>query len=309
MKMSLRHLNYFQSLCEHGHFGRAAAAAHVSQPALSVKIKEMEDILGSALIDRGARPISPTPFGADILARAKIILNDVHDLENAARLHRGLQGRFSLGVIPTVAPYLLPSAIAKIQSDLPDLDLHLREAQTDILLDELQNGLLDACVIATEVFDHNLRQRHLFDDRFMLAIKSDQAKSMYLTDGEIQLTDMAPLKLLLLSEGHCLRDQAQSLCRYASQETLNQIGASSLLTLTQLAAGGYGATLLPELAYDASHQNDNLAVLRLADPQPDRKISLVTKRNLDRAMDITRIADILSSAGQEKTRATRACFQ
>ncbi|MCL4160543.1 UNVERIFIED_CONTAM: hypothetical protein GTU68_052974, partial [Idotea baltica] len=268
MKISLRQLQYFQSLCEHGHFGRAAAAANVSQPALSVKIKELEETLGSALIDRTARPIAPTPFGADILARSTSILNDVHDLENAARLKRGLQGRFSLGVIPTVAPYLLPSAIAKIQSDLPDLDLHLREAQTDILLDELHNGQLDACVIATDVLDDNLTQRHLFDDRFMLAIQSDQAAAMFLTDGEIQLTDMAPLKLLLLSEGHCLREQAQSLCRYASQETLNQIGASSLLTLTQLAAGGYGATLLPELAYDAQQDNENLAVLRLANPQP-----------------------------------------
>jgi LysR family transcriptional regulator, hydrogen peroxide-inducible genes activator len=304
MNISLRHLKYFQTLCQSGHFGHAADAAHISQPALSVKIKELEEIMGAPLIDRSTRPYAPTPFGLDVLERANAILGQITDLEVSARMKRGLQGTFNLGVIPTVAPYLLPIALPLIQSHLPDLDLRVREATTDELLAELEGGKLDACILATDPGCEQLIDRPLFKDRFLLAIHTDQADALHLKSGHISLRDVSALKLLLLSEGHCFRDQAAGICRYATTETLNQIGASSLHTLLGLAAGGYGATLLPEIALDAGLAGLPIKILRLAKPEPDRTIRLVSKSNLDKVMHLGELAKILSRAGAEKADAT-----
>ncbi len=305
MKISLRHLHYFQTLCQYGHFGQAANAAAVSQPALSVKIKELEQILGAPLIDRAIRPYAPTPFGTDILARANIILDQVTALENSAHLKRGLEGRFNLGVIPTVAPYLLPIALPLIQSQLPDLDLRVREATTDELLTELEIGQLDACILATDTGKSNLTEQALFKDRFLLAVHENQAKALHMQSGHISLKDVSALKLLLLSEGHCFRDQAIGICRYATTETLNQIGASSLQTLLGLAAGGYGATLLPEIAVDASLAALPIKILRLAAPEPDRTIRLVSKSNLKAAMQLDLLVSVLNQAGSWKLKQAR----
>lgn len=300
MKISLRQLHYFKALCEHGHFGHAADAAAISQPALSVKIKELEQILGAPLIDRDTRPYAPTPYGAEILKRANSILSQVNDLENSARLKRGLEGTFNLGVIPTVAPYLLPTALPIIQAQLPNLDLRVREDTTNELLDELHNGKLDACILATAPKAPNLIDYPLFKDRFLLAINQDQAQSLGLESGHVSLTEVSALKLLLLSEGHCFRDQAISICRYATTETLNQVGASSLQTLLGLTAGGYGATLLPEIAVDAGIASLPIKILRLAVPEPGRTIRLVSKSNLGDAMQLDRLAGILTDAGRVK---------
>ncbi|MDR6263654.1 MULTISPECIES: LysR substrate-binding domain-containing protein [Rhodobacterales] len=305
MKISLRHLSYFRALCQHGHFGHAADAANVSQPALSVKIQELEDILQAPLIDRTTRPFRPTPYGNRILDRANRILADVQALEDSAQLRRGVEGPFALGVIPTVAPYLLPAAIPLIQSRLPQLDLQIREGTTDELLDELDQGKLDACVIATEVQSDKLQQTDLFADRFLLAIQAKQADALGLKDCQIALSDIAPLKLLLLSEGHCLRDQAKSFCQYATQETLNQIGASSLQTLAGLAAAGYGATLIPEIAFQDTEFKGPLAVLRIAPPEPERNISFVTKIHMEKTMDSVELERIFAEAGALKTKETR----
>jgi LysR family transcriptional regulator, hydrogen peroxide-inducible genes activator len=296
MKISLRHLHYFQMLCQHGHFGHAADAAAISQPALSVKINELERIMGNPLIDRDTRPYTPTPFGAEVLQQATAILAQVNDLENSARLKRGLEGTFTLGVIPTVAPYLLPIALPLIQTRLPKLDLSIREATTDELLIELERGKMDACILATDTENPALIEQTLFKDRFLLAIQQDQAADLGMKSGHISLTDVSTLKLLLLSEGHCFREQAQSICRYASSETLNQIGASSLQTLLGLTAGGYGATLVPEIAIDSSLAALPIKLLHLADPEPDRTIRLVSKRNLKGAMKLDALVGILAEA-------------
>lgn len=307
MKISLRHLHYFQMLCQYGHFGQAADAAAISQPALSVKIKELEAILGAPLIDRSIRPYAPTPFGTDILARADTILTQITDLENSAHLKRGQEGRFNLGVIPTVAPYLLPIALPMIQAQLPDLDLRVREATTNELLAELETGQLDACILATDTDSDHLTEHPLCKDRFLLAIHEDQAKALHMQSGHISLKEVSSLKLLLLSEGHCFRDQTIGICRYATTETLNQIGASSLQTLLGLTAGGYGATLLPEIAIDAGLGGLPIKTLRLAAPEPERTIRLVSKANLKGAMQLDRLVDILANAGKIKTRFARGC--
>lgn len=305
MKITLRQLQYFQSLCNHGHFGHAAAASNVSQPALSVKIQELEDLLGKPLINRDVRPFCPTPFGHEILKSANRILADVQALEDSAHLNRGIEGPFHLGVIPTVAPYLLPTAIRMIQNNLPNLDLQIREATTDVLLGEITSGQLDAAIIATDVTTPDLTQHPLFQDRFLLAVQTSQSESLGLKDGQIVLEDIAPLKLLLLAEGHCLRDQTKSFCQYATQETLNQIGASSLHTLAGLVAGGYGTTLLPEIAFADTEGRSELTILRLAEPSPDRTVSLVMKTQNCATMDTAKLEQVLADAGTLKTTETR----
>lgn len=305
MKITLRQLQYFKALCAHGHFGQAAARCNVSQPALSVQIQELEDLLGKPLIDRENRPFKPTPFGREILHRAETILSDVQSLEDIAKQNRGTEGAFHLGVIPTVAPYLLPIAIRHIQNKLPKLDLQIREGTTDVVLSEIANGELDAAIIATETDTPELTQSTLFQDRFLLAVQTEQAKSLGLKDGQVLLEDIAPLKLLLLAEGHCLRDQTQSFCQYATQESLNQIGASSLHTLAGLVAGGYGITLLPEIAYADTEGRSDLTILRLADPCPERTISLVCKTQNLASMNIEELRNALIEAGVEKTKQTR----
>ncbi len=305
MKITLRQLQYFQALCQHGHFGRAAAACNVSQPALSVKIQELETLLGKPLINRDLRPFCPTPFGREVLGTAQRILSDVQELEDSALRQRGVEGPFTLGIIPTVAPYLLPTAIRLIQDSLPALDLQIREATTDELLDEILSGQLDAALIATDVTTPELTQRALFQDRFLLAVQAAQSESLGLKDGQIVLEDIAPLKLLLLAEGHCLRDQTKSFCQYATQETLNQIGASSLHTLAGLVASGYGTTLLPEIAFADTEGRSELTILRLAEPSPDRTISLVIRTQNADTMDTTHLEQLLQQAGQQKTTETR----
>ena len=306
MKISLRQLQYFQALCRHGHFGHAAAASNVSQPALSVKIQEQETLLGKSLVNRDMRPFCPTPFGYEVLASANRILADIQSIEDSARQHRGVEGPSHLGIIPTVAPYLLPVAIRLIQASLPKLDLQIREATTDELLDEINHGQLDAGIIATDVAASSLTQRPLFQDRFLLAVQASQSKALNLKDGEIVFEDIAPLKFLLLAEGHCLRDKTKSFCKYATQETLNQIGASSLHTLSGLVAGGYGTTLLPEIAFANTEGRSELAILQLADPSPERTISLVIKSQNEASMNIAKLERILIEAGTQKIKETRA---
>ncbi len=300
MKLSLRHLAYFDAFCAVGHFGQAADTTHVSQPALSIKIRELEEILGTPLIDRSSRPFQPTPFGHEVLKRSRSIIAQVEELEATARYQRGLEGPFRLGAIPTIAPYLLPTALQTVRRKLPALELQILEATTDNLLEELEHGRLDACILATPVPNSNYVQNPLFSDRFVLALNADQASELGFCDGQIKLDHMPPLKLLLLSDGHCLREQTRDLCRFASEESLNQIGSSSLQTVMGLSASGYGVTLLPELSLDETVLDGDLAALRLATPEPDREISLVTKSCLEDAMDVGPLTEVLSETGKAR---------
>jgi LysR family hydrogen peroxide-inducible transcriptional activator len=193
-----------------------------------------------------------------------------------------------------------------VQTRLPNLDIRIREAQTEVLQAELAANQLDACILATEADLTGYEERPLFRDRFVLALRQEEAETLGLEDQKIELSDMAPLKLLLLSEGHCLREQARDLCRFASQDVLNQIGASSLQTLAGLATSGYGATLMPEIALEPSLFSGPLAILRLATPEPDRVISLVSKQQPRHSMDLSILAQALADAGKARVEETRA---
>lgn len=307
MDITFRQLRYFLALYEHRHFGKAAEACAVSQPALSVQIKELEATLGGALLDRmGGKGFAPTPLGHEIAAQARRVMAEMDALTRIARIERGLEGVFSLGLIPTVAPYLLPPALDLIRARLPRLDLRVREAKTDELLAELEDGRLDACVIATPPDEVGMAGRRLFSDRFLLAVHGADAAAQGLADGAVRIDEVAKMRLLLLDEGHCLRDQALAVCKLSPREATAQLGASSMATLLRLVSGGYGSTLVPEIAFDETLGISQLTLIRLADPQPEREIWFVSRRRREEREPYSAMADILAEAGGARLRRARA---
>ncbi|GGD32230.1 LysR substrate-binding domain-containing protein [Sinisalibacter lacisalsi] len=300
MDITFRQLAYFIALAETRHFGRAAARAHVTQPALSTQIRELEERLGTTLIDRSDRRFRLTPGGQEVLASARRIMAEIERMQASARWQTGLHGRLKLGIIPTVAPYLLPEALPRLRARDVTLDLRLREAQTAVLLDELADGLLDAAVIALPSGVPDLVEQPLFADRFLLAAREDQVAEMRGAGDVPRPTELNPSRLLLLDEGHCLADQALEVCGTRRPATRVDLGASSLRTLCGLVAAGFGQTLLPEIAYATEAPGTpGMAVLRFADPEPMRVIGLV-RRDIGGPDGWFRdLADILTAAGTE----------
>lgn len=297
MEITLRQLRYLICLADEGHFGRAAAAAHVSQPALSVQIRELETRLGVALFERRARRVTPTPAGREVLRRARRIEAELRELQAAARLERGLGGRLRIGVIPTVAPYLLPVALPLLRGRNIALDLGVREAQTQALVDELEAGELDAVVAALPLAPPDLAAVALFEDRFLLA--GSRAQIEALPPAPPRPEAMAPERLLLLEDGHCLADQSLAACGLAREATRVDMRASSLATLCRLVEEGFGLTLLPELAVRAeTAAAPGLALVRFAHPEPFRVIGLARRRLSSDAPWFAELAEILRTAGR-----------
>jgi LysR family hydrogen peroxide-inducible transcriptional activator len=297
MSFTLRQLRYLVALADEAHFGRAAAAVNVSQPALSVQIRELEAALGARLVERGAREVVVTPTGREIVRRARAILGEVAEIEQVARWDRGLAGRLRVGVIPTVAPYLLPSALPRLRARDLSLDLGVREAQTDRLLEEVRQGALDAAVVALPVGAPDLVAAALFDDRFLLAGSAERLRAV---GDAAHPEDMEPGQLLLLDDGHCLTDQALAACGVDRTRARIDLRAASLTTLCRLVSEGFGLTLLPELAAAAEcAAAPDLRLLRFAEPEPKRTIGLV-RRSL--SVDdgwFGELAAILAESGAE----------
>ena len=244
--VSFRQLRYLESLAETRHFGHAAEACAVSQPALSMQIKELEDELKISLVERRKTGIELTEQGEEIARRARLILASVRDLVDYAKHQEGvLSGVLKLGAIPSIAPYLLPAALPELQRRFPALNLQLRETLTANLVRELVTGDLDLILIALPIEDPEVETIHLFDDRFILATKATRRNQRPRRASAEMLTHD---RLLLLEEGHCLRDQALSYCHMLTPEARDSFGASSLATIVQMVANGYGITLLPEMA-------------------------------------------------------------
>jgi len=278
----------------------AAARAHVTQPALSTQIRELEERLGTTLIDRSDRAFRLTPGGQEVLASARRIMTEIERMQAGARWQAGLHGRLKLGIIPTVAPYMLPEALPRLRARDVTLDLRLREAPTAVLLDELADGLLDAAVIALPSGVEGLVEHPLFEDRFLLAARADHVAEMRGAGDVPRPTELNPSRLLLLDEGHCLADQALEVCGTRRSATRVDLGASSLRTLCGLVAAGFGQTLLPEIAYATEAPGTpGMAVLRFTDPEPMRVIGLV-RRDLGGPDGWFRdLAEVLSAAGAE----------
>ena len=300
MSITLRQLTYLRALAQCGHFGRAAEQCAVSQPALSVQIKELEANLGVLIVERRGRSVALTSAGREVVEHAVRILASVDELVLTAQRARGVEGPFALGVIPTVAPYILPITLGLIRDRAPALELRVREAMTDDLLAELRAGKLDACVLATREAAPDLAQQTLFRDRFLLTAHEDEARERGLRDGEVTPGDIAQLKLLLLDEGHCLRDQALSLCEFSPNDASLQFGASSMTTLLRLVAAGYGATLAPEIAFDEASFRPPLRAIRLASPEPEREITLTWRASERGREPFGALGALLAEAGARR---------
>lgn len=277
MNITLRQLSYFKALADTGGFGRAADLCRVSQPALSMQIRELEAMLGAPLVERKARAVVLTPFGRRILHHAERVLGEMHRLEESARWRDGLAGRLALGVIPTVAPYLLPDLLARLRAADIALDVQVQEGKTARLLADLAAGRLDAAILALPSGGEGLVELPLFDDRFLLAGTPGRIATLGSRAESLRPTEIGPAELLLLEDGHCLTDQALEVCGRGRGHAQINMGASSLATLSRLVAAGFGLTLMPEIALPV--EGRDLTLLRFADPEPFRTVGLVRRRS------------------------------
>ncbi|MDP2620729.1 MAG: LysR substrate-binding domain-containing protein [Hyphomicrobiales bacterium] len=297
-QFSLRQLRYLQALAHAGHFGRAAQACHVTQPALSMQVRQLEDMLGVELFERAPVRVTLTHAGKEVLRRADEILTKSQDLMDFARHAQGvLVGELKLGIIPTIGPYLLPDALEKIGQLYPELSLRLRETQTSVLIEELVQGQLDVVLAALPVTGGELAEAALFEDRFLLAVPAGHplagraATDLKCVEGE---------RLLLLEEGHCFRDQALSYCAQADPATTAGFGAASFATILQMVASGYGVTLLPEMAAASEvGGRQGISVLRFAAPQPRRVIGLVWRKSSPRRADFSALGALVVDIARE----------
>ncbi|MEX1660149.1 LysR substrate-binding domain-containing protein [uncultured Thioclava sp.] len=284
--LTMKHLRYFEALACHGHFGRAAESCAISQPALSVQIKELEEILGAPLVERGARQIRLTSLGAALADRARAILRSVDELAELARVAHGpLSGRLRIGVIPTIAPYLLPDVIRALGARYRDLDIHPREAITQTLIRDLSEGRMDIAIVALPVSEITLHEEPLFDEEFALVrARADADKPVPSREGLLEM------RLLLLEEGHCFRDQALSFCKPSRLGPQDLMEGSSLSTLVQMVGAGIGITLIPEMAVRNEMRAAEVSVARLPAPRPKRTIGLVWRKSSPMASQYAQIA-------------------
>ncbi len=292
--ITLRQLRYLAALAQHRHFGRAAGACGVTQPALSMQIRDLESELGIALVERRPNDIMLTELGAEVARHAERVLAAARDLEDFAR-HRGrvLSGRLHIGMIPTLAPYVLPRILPLLHQRFPDLRVELRETQTRVLIDELTRGALDAAMLALPVTEPGLETIRLFDDAFVLAVPATDPRP---ETTRVRPDDIEPPQLILLEEGHCLRDQALALCASAHGSPDVSLGATSLATVMQMVAAGYGVTLVPKVAADTEVRDVRIKLLRFAAPEPARKVGLAWRHTSPRKADFLALGQLISEA-------------
>jgi LysR family transcriptional regulator, hydrogen peroxide-inducible genes activator len=291
IKITLRQLHYFDALVRTGHFGRAADACAVSQSALSVQIQDLEKQLGVVLVERNRKGIALTQYGEEIARRTVDILTNVRDLVDHARQHRQpLDGVLRLGVIPTVAPYLLPPLLPLLRDRYPTLELQVRETQTAVLLAEIADGKLDVGLVALPVAQPDLQCEALFDETFLLAVPHT-----YRGKGRAVVPDdlLKQGRLLLLEEGHCFRDQALDYCNLQELSGGDTLGLSSFATIVRMVANGYGFTLLPEMAVKSEVRDKEIRLQRLPEPQPHRTLGLVWRKTSPRQVDFATLAEVI----------------
>lgn len=288
--VSLRQLRYLAALAEHRHFGRAAQACAVSQPALSMQVRDLERDLGIELVERRPGEVALTDVGAEVVRRAEQVLAATRDLEDFAR-HGGrlLTGRLRFGVIPSLAPYVLPSVLPQLQRRYSGLRIQLRETQTKGLLEELSGGALDVALLALPVDQPDLETARLFEDPFMLAVPAADPPP---ANGRVHAEDIDTQRLILLEEGHCLRDQALAFCTSARRDVT--LGATSLSTVMQMVANGYGVTLLPRVAVDVELRDERVKLLRFAEPEPGRTVGLAWRRTSPRKTDFVALGQLIT---------------
>ncbi|MCV6545752.1 MAG: LysR substrate-binding domain-containing protein [Cohaesibacter sp.] len=289
--LTLRQLSYFDALAKEQHFGRAAERVAVSQPALSVQIRELETHLGLQLVERFSGGARLTEAGKDVLEKSRQILLAVQELETFGQTRQGpLNGPFRLGVIPSIGPYLLPDMLPRLRTHYPHLELILRESRTTNLISELSQGHLDAAILALPLEEDNLKTQALFEDPFYLATPKQPDAPAAISATAIPMDD-----LLLLEEGHCLRDQALQACSIATNPLMKSFGASSLTTLIQLITNGYASTLLPQMCIEKEAGLDHISLIPFLDPAPSRTIGLAWRKSAPTEQDFTALANIIKN--------------
>ncbi len=293
IRLTIRQMEYFAILAETLHFGRAAALAGVSQPALSAQIAEMEARLECPLFERGGRAARLTEAGAALRPRIERVLAEIRDIEAVARRGRApMEGRFRLGVIPTVAPYLLPRLLPLLKQRFPAMTLELREAVTATLISETVAGRLDGIVAALPLDHPAIAVEPLFRDRFFLAVPAaDTGFAAPPVPPESPVLE----RLMLLEDGHCMRNQALDICTAARGAALANYGAASLTTLLQMVAHGQGVTLIPEMAVAAGVISPEVRAVPFSEPMPARMLAFAWRRSADRQDECRMLAGVMRS--------------
>ncbi|ROT99488.1 hydrogen peroxide-inducible genes activator [Histidinibacterium lentulum] len=290
--LTLKQLRYVDAVLRHGHFGRAAEACAISQPALSMQVKALEDELGAALFERAPKGVRATALGELFAARAREVLRSVDELADLARAaQEGLSGSLRIGVIPTVAPYVLPRVVGALAQSHPGLQLTLRETITPRLIRDLDEGRIDTALLALPVSEPGLTEVPLFDEEFLLVRPEAQADAP-VPDREA----LREMRLLLLEEGHCFRDQALSFCNLRPTMPRESLDGSSLSTLVQMVGAGLGVTLIPEMAVAVETRSAPVAVTRFPAPAPSRTIGMVWRRSSPLAAHLGEIGGVVAGA-------------
>ena len=293
--MTLQELRYLVALADYGHFGRAAAACHISQSTFSTQIKKLENFLGVTLFDRSLKRVSLTATGSEILAAARNVVEETERIRMLAKHGQDPMVRtLHLGVIPTLGPYYLPHALSVMRKAHPQLRLLLREEMTAQILEHLADGKLDAGLIAMPVMDDALRAEPLFYEPFFAALPIDHALTK---QKQLKVCDIMTEKLMLLDDGHCLRAQALSVCG-TDHSNREEVRATSLETLRQMVGMGLGITLLPALAVAAGSRltQKTVAIRPFKTPPPGRTIALVWRKRAPLPETFERIAQTLKKA-------------
>ncbi len=294
--ISTKQLMYFDAVARLKHFGRAAEERAITQPALSMQIQELERELGVVLVERG-RTIRLTDAGTQVAARTAHILDQINGLTEFAATRRApLTGKMRLGVIPSIGPYILPAVLAQVQAHYPQLELRIRETLTDYLLAQLDDGTLDVALLALPVDAPGLDTIELFGDRFLLATPKGGSKP---GRRKATLDDLEAAPLLLLEEGHCLREQALNFCSLRSIDNADSFGASSLSTLVQMVAAGMGQTLLPEMSVAVEASRNDVRVQPFQAPEPSRTIGLAFRKASPLKADFEALATLIKNVRQK----------
>ena len=289
--ISIKQLRYLDAIARFGHFGKAAEHCAVTQPALSMQIQEMERDLGVQLVERRPKGASLTETGREIARRGGRILREVRDITDYARQSdQPLAAPIKLGVIPTVAPYVLPPLLPILRQQYPQLDLYVRETHTQQLIAELIDGTLDLLLLALPVEHPDIETIQLLEDRFLLALPADRQ-----VHGHIRATPelVKNDRVLLLEEGHCLRDQALAFCRLRKLDSIDTFGASSLSTIVQMVANGMGLTFLPEISIGFETMHSKIRIMRFKEPEPKRTLGLAWRTSSPRRRDFAEFGKLI----------------
>lgn len=295
MNFTLKQLRYFQTLTHHRQFARAAAVLSITQPALSLQIKDLEQELGGVLFERGPREVQLTSFGEEFAQSVADILRSIDELGDLVRTRRNqLVGRLRLGIIPTIAPYLLPTLIRSLTQSNEGVEIHVRETLTSRLIQELSEGRIDTAIVALPVSSPSLTEVPIFSEEFVL-VRPEADRDLPVPNSEA----LEEMRLLLLEEGHCFRDQALSFCGTQSVVPKETLDASSLTTLVQMVGAGLGVTLIPEMAISVETGSAPVSIARFGGTRPSRTIGMVWRKTSPLSSQFEEISKIVKQAADK----------